>query len=118
MMVLIYLLATITSPADTKPEVITNYFRFSENNLDTQNFRVILIGDFNTPRFDWKRGLSQPKCHYSKLKGETSKCLLDLRQPIDAVGSSSLLDIAFTNCSELNINLINLTELFLSCVEW
>jgi hypothetical protein len=33
-------------------------------------------------------------------------CLLDLIQRIDAVGSSSLLDIAFTNFSELNINFI------------
>jgi hypothetical protein len=69
------------------------------------------MGDFNTPRFDCKRGLSQPNCHYySKLKGEatyTSTCLLDLRQRIDAVGSSSLLDLAFTNFSELNINFID-----------
>jgi hypothetical protein len=34
-------------------------------------------------------------------------CLLDLRQRIDAVGNSSLLDIAFTNFSELNINFID-----------
>jgi hypothetical protein len=55
---------------DTKPEIITNYFSFLENNLDTQNFRVILTGDFNT-RFDWKRGLSQANCHYySKLTGD------------------------------------------------
>jgi hypothetical protein len=65
------------------------------------------MGDFNTPRFDWKRGLSQANCHhYSKLKGDaicTSTCLLDLRQRIDAVGSSSLLDLAFTNFSELKV---------------
>jgi hypothetical protein len=69
------------------------------------------MGDFNTPLFDWKRGLSQANCHYySKLKGDaifTSTCLLDLRQRIDAVGSSSLLDIAFTNFSELNIDFID-----------
>jgi hypothetical protein len=60
-------------PPDTKPEVITNYFRFLENNLYTQNFRDILMGDFNTPRFNWKRGLSQANCHYySKLKGEAT----------------------------------------------
>jgi hypothetical protein len=69
------------------------------------------MGDFNTPCFDWKRGLSQANCYYySKLKGEsiyTSTCLLDLRQCIDAVGCSSLLDLAFTNFSELNINFID-----------
>jgi hypothetical protein len=69
------------------------------------------MGDFNTPRFDWKRGVSQANCHYySKLKGDaiyTSTCRLDLRQRIDAAGSSSLLDLAFTNFSELHINFID-----------
>jgi hypothetical protein len=37
----------------------------------------------------------------------TSTCLLDLRQRIDTVGSSSLLDLAFTNFCELNINFID-----------
>jgi hypothetical protein len=82
---------------DIKPEVIANYVRFLENNLDTQNFHV----NFNIPRFDWKRGISQANCHYySKLKGNaiyTSTCLLDLRKRIDAVGNGSLLDLAFTN---------------------
>jgi hypothetical protein len=69
------------------------------------------MGDFNTPSFDWKHGLSQTNYHYySKLKGDaiyTSTCLLDLRQCIDTVGSSSLLDLAFANFSELHINLID-----------
>jgi hypothetical protein len=43
-------------PPDTKPDVISNYFRSLENQLDTHNFRVILIGDFNAPGFDWTRG--------------------------------------------------------------
>jgi hypothetical protein len=28
-------------------------FRFLENNLDTYNFRVVMVGDFNAPGFDW-----------------------------------------------------------------
>lgn len=32
--------------------VITNYFRVLENILDTQIFRVILMSDLNTPRFN------------------------------------------------------------------
>jgi hypothetical protein len=96
---------------DTKPEVITNYFRFLETNLDSQHFRVFPMGDFNTPRFDWMRGLSQANCHYySKLRGDTiytSTCLLDLTQRIDAAGSGSLLDLEFTNFSELYINFID-----------
>jgi hypothetical protein len=37
----------------------------------------------------------------------TSTCLLDLRQRIDAVGSNSLIDLVFTNISELHINFID-----------
>jgi hypothetical protein len=111
MTVLIYLLATITSPLILNLKLLLITFAFLENNLDTQNFRVILMGDFNSPRFDWKRGLSQANCHYySKLKGDaiyTSTCLLDLRQRTDVVGGSSLLDLAFTNFSELRINFID-----------
>jgi hypothetical protein len=57
-------------PPDIKPEIIGNYFRFSENKLNTYNFIVIMVGDFITPGFDLKRDLSLPKPHYySKLKG-------------------------------------------------
>jgi hypothetical protein len=38
-------------PPDTKPEYIPNYFCFLENQLDTHNSQVILIGDFNAPCF-------------------------------------------------------------------
>jgi hypothetical protein len=51
-------------PPDTKPQIIANYFRFLENKLDTHNFRVIIVGDFNTPGFDWKFGLTLPNSHY------------------------------------------------------
>jgi hypothetical protein len=71
-------------PPDTKPEVITDYFRHLENTLDTNNIRVILLGDFNAPGFNWDSGTPLPKCHYySKLKGDaiyTSTYLLGQRQ--------------------------------------
>jgi hypothetical protein len=96
-----------TFPPDTKPEIIANYFRFLENKLDTHNFRVIMVGDFNTPGFDWKCGLSLSNSHYySKLKGDaiyTSTCLLNLNQCIDNAGSSNLLDLIFSNLSDLCI---------------
>jgi hypothetical protein len=98
-------------PPDTKPGVIANYFRFLENKLDTQNVRVIMVGDFNTPGFDWKRGVSLPNSHYySKLKGDaiyTSTCLLNLSQCIDPVGSSNLLDLIFSSLSDLCITLVD-----------
>jgi hypothetical protein len=55
-------------PPDAKSENIATYFRFLENYLDTHNFRVIMVADFNTPGFDWKSGLSLSNSHYySKL---------------------------------------------------
>jgi hypothetical protein len=93
-------------PPDTKHENIANYFRFLENNLDAHNFRVIMVGDFNAPGFDWKIGLSLPNSHhYSKLNGDaiyTSTCLLNLNQGIDTVGSSNLLDLIFSNISDIS----------------
>jgi hypothetical protein len=90
---------------DTKPEVITHYFRHLENNLDTNNKRVILLGDFNAPSFNWERGSPLPKCHhYSKLKGDpiyTSTCLLGLRQCVEAVDSLNMLDLVFANFTDL-----------------
>jgi endonuclease/exonuclease/phosphatase (EEP) superfamily protein YafD len=37
---------------ETKPEVISAYFHNLENILDTNNTRVILLGDFNAPGFN------------------------------------------------------------------
>jgi hypothetical protein len=63
-----------------------------------------MVGDFNSPGFDWNRGLSLPNSHYySKIKGDaiyTSTCLLNLIQCIDIVGSSNLLDLMFFNLSD------------------
>jgi hypothetical protein len=56
-----------------------------------------MVGDFNTPGFDWKRGLYLPiSYYYFKLKRDviyTSMCLIDLNQCIDTVGSSYLLGL-------------------------
>jgi hypothetical protein len=53
---------------DAKNKNIVNYFSFLRDYLDTHNFRVIMVGDFNAPSFDLKSGLSLPNSHYySKL---------------------------------------------------
>jgi hypothetical protein len=92
---------------DAKPENIANFFRFLENCLETHNFLVIMVGDFNVPGFDWKSGMFLRNSHYySKLKGDaiyTSTCLPNLNQRIDTVGSSNLLDLIFSNLSDLRI---------------
>jgi hypothetical protein len=95
-------------PPDTKPEVITKYFHSLEDRLDTKNFRAVMVWDFNTSGFGWNHGLSVPDSHYySKLSGDeiyTSTCLLNLKECIEAVGSSNFLGLVFTNFSDYDIN--------------
>lgn len=84
---------------DIKVDVIDNYFKFLENKLDSLNCRVLLIGDFNVPGFDWDKGLPSPHCHYyTKLKGEaihSATCLLGLNQHNRPDGGGNLLDLFF-----------------------
>jgi hypothetical protein len=65
-------------------KVIEDYFNLLENKLNTQNFRVILLGNFNVPGYDWVSGLPHDNMHYyTKLRGEviqTAACFLGLPQ--------------------------------------
>jgi hypothetical protein len=92
-------------PPDTKPEVIIDYLRHPENTLDTNKTRIILLGDFNAPGFNWESGTPLSKCHYySKLKGDaiyTSTCLLGPRQCAEAIDSLNMLDLVFANFTDL-----------------
>jgi hypothetical protein len=60
------------------------------------NYRVILLGGFNVPGFDWNCGLLSPKCHfYAKLKGDlihSATCFLDLNQDNYSDNGSNLRD--------------------------
>jgi hypothetical protein len=47
-------------PPDVKADIVKNYFNFLENILDALNYRVLLLGDFNVPDFDWNSGLPSP----------------------------------------------------------
>ena len=92
---------------DIKVDIINNYFNFLENILDTLNSRVILLGDFNVPGFDWNKGLPSPHCHYyTKLKGEvihSAACLLGLIQYNHSVGDRNLLDLVFSNFANISL---------------
>jgi hypothetical protein len=69
---------------DVKPDIICEYFSHLENKLDSTNYRVILLGDFDVPGFDWEGGLPRENCQfYSKVRGDaiyTSTCFLGLGQ--------------------------------------
>jgi hypothetical protein len=81
----------------TKPKINTGYFKLLESIPDTSNFRFILLGDCNVPRFNWESWSLLPKCHYFfKLKVDdiyTFTSLVHLRKCVEAVDSHDLLDL-------------------------
>jgi hypothetical protein len=64
--------------------LLSQTFTFLENMLDTLNYHVILIWNFNVPGFDWNYSL--PFCnshHYIKEKGDvilSAICFLRLNE--------------------------------------
>jgi hypothetical protein len=84
---------------DMKVDIVKNYSNFLENILDTLNYCVLLLGDFNVPRFGWKYGLPSPNCHfYTKLKGDmihSATCFLGLNQHNYPDSGSNFLDLVF-----------------------
>jgi hypothetical protein len=93
---------------DIKVDIINNYFNFLENTLDTLNYRVLLLGDFNVPGFDWNKGLPSPHCHYyTKMKGDvihSATCFLGLNQHNHSVSGSNLLDLVFSNSVDISLD--------------
>lgn len=93
---------------DIKVDTINNYFKFLENTLDTLNYRVLLLGDFNVPGFDWDKGLPSPHCHfYTKLKGDvihSATCFLNLNQHNHSVSGGNLLDLVFSNFVDISLD--------------
>jgi hypothetical protein len=95
---------------DTKPEMVTIYFRFVENKLDTWNFHVIMITHL-TPlaRLEmWSVSSEVPS--YSEVKGDalyTSTWLLSLRQCTAALGKTTCLTWVFLNSSHFGITFVD-----------
>jgi hypothetical protein len=53
--------------SDSDVEVIGNYLNFLEQNLNTLLYRVIMLGDFNVPKYSWLNGTPLRNCYkYNK----------------------------------------------------
>jgi hypothetical protein len=67
--------------------------------LNPQNFRVVLLGDFNVPGFDWENGFPQANSHYyTKIRGEvvhSAACFLGFSQHNLIIQNKNLLDLVF-----------------------
>jgi hypothetical protein len=70
------------------------------------------MGNFNTPGFDCKCGMSLPNYHcYSKLKGEaiyTATCLLGLTQNIETNHNNKFLGLVFVNVDNLRVYFVDM----------
>ncbi|PNF19791.1 hypothetical protein B7P43_G14658 [Cryptotermes secundus] len=97
---------------DIKVDIINNYFNFLENSLDTLNYRVLLLGDFNVPGYDWDNGFPSPTSHfYTKLRGDviySAVCYLGFSQYNHPVNGLNLLDLVFSNFG--NFSLISVDQ--------
>jgi hypothetical protein len=88
-------------PLNMDIKVIENYFNLLENKLNSQNFRVVLLGDINVPGYDWVSGHMH---YYTKLRGEViqnTSCFLELSQYKLTIQSKNLLDLVFANCIDV-----------------
>jgi hypothetical protein len=90
-------------------KIIENYLNSSEVNLNSHLYRVVMLGDFNVPNFDWLNGTSfSNSYYYNKIKGNslyTTLCFLGLNEHNNCVPNSALLDLVFTNISKLSVSI-------------
>jgi hypothetical protein len=67
---------------DCDVKIIENYLNSLEVNLNSHLYRVVMLGGFNVPNFDWLNGTSFSNSYYSnKIKGNslyTASCFLVL----------------------------------------
>jgi hypothetical protein len=96
---------------NTDIKIIENYFNSLEIKLNPQNFRIVLLGHFNVPGFDWANGLPEANSHYcTKIRGDvvhSAACYLGLSQYNLTTKNKNLLDLVFANFSCVNVTISN-----------
>jgi hypothetical protein len=84
-----------------------NYFNSLETKLDTQNFRVDLVGDFDVPGYDWANGFPQANSHYyTKIRSgiiQNTTCYLVLEQCSFIDNNMNLLDLVFESFHNVTV---------------
>jgi hypothetical protein len=106
-----YLLETTTFRLTLISKLLNKINSF-EIKFNPQNFRVILLGDFNVPGFDWANGFPQANSHYyTKIRGDvvhSAACYLGISQYNLTMQNKNLLDLVFANFSCVNVTISNL----------
>jgi hypothetical protein len=84
-----------------------NYFSSLETKLDTHNFRVVLLGDFNVPGYNWVNGFPKANFqYYTKIRGgiiQNATCYLGLQQCNFTVRRMNLLELVFANFHNVTV---------------
>lgn len=83
-------------------DLLQRYSDFLFENVDTVSFKVIFIGDFNLPKFDWDLGLSSNDNYYIKRKSDVIYTLISIlnlvqKNSVKLYPDDNLLDLIFTN---------------------
>jgi hypothetical protein len=59
-------------PPDCKATTIDTYLQSLEQNLNTHQYQVIMLGDFNVPNYNWTNSGPLPNSYYfDKIKGNS-----------------------------------------------
>lgn len=87
------------------PRVLETYLETLAEKIDFTRYRVLMVGDFNAPGYDWLDRSFDPKCnYYSKLRAD---CLIEFS---DYLGLDQLnqrdraLDLFFTDYEEVKLS--------------
>lgn len=92
-------------PPDISIDIVQRYSDFLLENVDISTFKVLCVGDFNVPKFNWALGLSDHDNAYIKNKSELIHslfCNLNLLQHnfVRINSSDNILDLVASNFSD------------------
>jgi hypothetical protein len=95
-------------PPDCKATTIDTYLQSLEQNLNAHQYRVIMFRDFNVPNYNWTNGEPLPNSYYyNEIKVNsihTTTCFLGLEQCNSSILNEALLDLVFSNVSDLSVS--------------
>lgn len=89
-------------PCNINTHILDDYCNFIIDNINISSYKIICIGDFNCPRFDWSLGISTNINSYIRRKSDivySFLCNLNLSQQNDIrlIQGDNILDLVCSN---------------------
>lgn len=97
-------------PPNINTDLLKEYADFLVENIDVSSNKLLLVGDFNVPKFDWVLGISNHYSSHVRKKSSiihflSSELNVEQRNNVRISDDDNLLDLVFTNFSdELNVS--------------